>query len=70
MDPHRQIVKLEDLAQQLGLSTRWLHREAMAGRIPSLKAGKQRIFNVDAVRQKLSERAAGTPTDAEVPNAE
>ena len=41
-------------------SKRWLHSEAIANRIPSLKAGQRRIFNVDAVRRTLAARAAET----------
>ncbi len=35
-----------ELARKLRLSCRWLHKEVMAGRIPSLKAGKQRRFSI------------------------
>jgi hypothetical protein len=47
------------LARRLRLPTRWLKDEAEADRISVLKAGRQMLFNVDAVRQTLAQRAAG-----------
>ncbi len=55
---HNEIVTLEGLARRLKLSKAWLHREALAGRIPSLIAGKRRLFNPAAVEAVLAERAA------------
>ena len=52
------IVTIEGLARRLKLSKAWLHREATAGRIPCLRAGKRRLFNPDAVERTLAERAA------------
>ena len=60
MDVSHQLVALDELARRLPVSKRWLQREAQAGRIPSLVAGKRRLFNVDAVRSALAERAANT----------
>ncbi|MCH7791556.1 MAG: hypothetical protein IID31_04660 [Planctomycetes bacterium] len=57
------IVSLDELARQLRLSKRWLHAEAVAHRIPSLKAGQRRLFNVEAVRQSLAARAAEADGD-------
>ena len=54
----KDIVTLEELACRLGLSKRWLYREAVELRIPSLKAGQRRLFNVDAVSETLAARAA------------
>ena len=56
MDIPLQIVTLEELARRLPVSKRWLQREAIAGRIPSLRAGNRRLFNQDAVRPALAER--------------
>jgi len=42
----------------LGISADWLKTEADAGRIPCLKVGRKRLFNVKAVQEKLAERAA------------
>lgn len=36
----------------------WLKAEAEAGRIPSLKAGRQRLFNLDAVEQAHLQRGS------------
>ena len=52
------LVALDELALRLRLSKRWLHREAVEGRLPSLVAGNQRRFNVEAVQQSLAVRAA------------
>lgn len=54
------VVPIEVLARRLGLSRRWLHREAQAERIPSLRAGRRRLFNPEAVRRALAARAAET----------
>jgi len=51
------IVTLDELACRLKLSKRWLHREARDGRIPSLVAGKRRLFCVSAVLETLANRA-------------
>ena len=62
MNDHELIVSLDELARQLRLSKRWLHAEAVAHRIPSLKAGRRRLFNVEAVSRSLAARA--TEADA------
>jgi hypothetical protein len=41
------------LARQLGLPEAWLKREAESGRIPSVLAGRRRMFHLAAVRQAL-----------------
>ncbi|MFT4593580.1 MAG: hypothetical protein ACI9JK_001292 [Phycisphaerales bacterium] len=58
MEQKRTIVSIDGLSESLQLSKRWLHAEAKAGRIPSLIAGKRRLFNIDAVQQCLAKRAA------------
>ena len=58
MNIKNNIVTLEELANRLRLSKRWLHQEAKAGRIPSLKAGYRRLFNIAAVTDVLGERAS------------
>lgn len=58
MDAPNQLVTLEELARRLPVSKRWLQQEAHAGRIPSLIAGKRRLFNAEAVRAAIAERAA------------
>lgn len=57
MDASHQLVTLEELARRLPVSKRWLQQEARAGRIPSLIAGKVRLFNVEAVRAAIAEQA-------------
>jgi len=58
MDNRHDLVNIDELARRLPVSKRWLQREARAGRIPSLIAGKMRLFSVDAVRAAIAERAA------------
>lgn len=58
--PH-DLLDLAMLSKALGLSRSWLNSEAIAGRIPSLKAGKRRVFNLAAVQLALAARA-GEPT--------
>ena len=58
MSKHEEIVNLDDLSRLLQLSKRWLRGEVKARRIPYLKAGHRRLFNVDAVRRCLAARAA------------
>lgn len=58
MNTPNHIVPLEELAQRLKLSKAWLRTEAKAGRIPSLLAGKRRLFNPAAVEAALADRAA------------
>jgi hypothetical protein len=56
--PDDTLVPLSLLATALGLSRGWLLGEALAGRIPCLRAGKQLLFNLDAVKAALAARAA------------
>tara|TARA_R110002111_G_scaffold244674_1_gene306929 strand:+ start:16146 stop:16340 length:195 start_codon:yes stop_codon:yes gene_type:complete len=64
MEKTNQLVDLQGLSQQLKLSKRWLRTESSAGRIPSLKAGGKRVFNVDAVRNAIANQAAGQGGEA------
>ena len=54
-----QLVSLRALSRELKISIEWLKAEADAGRIPCLRAGRKRLFNVEAVRLALLRRAAG-----------
>ncbi len=47
-------VTLGQLAKQLNLPEAWLLREAREGRIPSLRAGRQWRFNVEAVAEAIA----------------
>ena len=51
-------IPLEPLASKLGLPRNWLRAEADAGRIPCLKIGRRRLFNLETVRLILGGRAA------------
>jgi len=46
------------LARELNLPREWLIVEADAGRIPCLRVGRRRLFNIEAVRRALAARAA------------
>ena len=52
------LTTLHPLARKLGLPPGWLKAEALAGRIPCLKAGRRLLFNPSAVEASLSARAA------------
>lgn len=60
------LLRLSDLARELRLSKSFLEREVRTGRIPSLRAGKVHVFNLDAVRRVLLERAGQAVSDHEV----
>lgn len=49
------------LARRLKVAVAWLRDEADAGRLPHVKAGKRYLFNDEAVRQSLLDRAAKLP---------
>lgn len=58
MDSSNSLATLVTLARHLRVPVRWLRKEADAGRLPHIKAGSQRLFNVATVERLLSERAA------------
>jgi hypothetical protein len=45
-------------ARALKVKPEWLRDEALAGRVPCLRAGDDLLFNLNAVRAVLAERAA------------
>jgi len=51
-------VPLKVAAARLGVPAAWLSNEADADRIPFLRVGRRRMFNVEAVEGVLLERAA------------
>lgn len=59
------LVNTLGLARRLRLPAAWLRAEAVAGRIPSLRAGRRLLFNVEAVERTLLERAAAIPQEQE-----
>ena len=56
--PQPGLIGLHGLAVALGLPRDWLRAEALAGRMPCLKAGKRLLFNREAVERTLLKRAA------------
>ena len=56
-----ELVNILGLARALRLPGAWLKAEAVAGRIPVLRAGRRFLFNVAAVRETLLRRAAELP---------
>lgn len=58
------LITLGSLALHTGLPTAWLRREADAGRIPCIRAGRLRRFDLDDVRAALRDRSAGEATRA------
>ena len=61
---NHELLTLRALARALRLTATWLGAEAHAGRIPSLMAGRRRLFSLEAVRQALLKRAAGEDAEA------
>ena len=59
-------VSILELSELTGLPVSWLKSEADAGRIPHIRAGRRRFFNVEAVAKVLSERSVAS---MEVANA-
>jgi hypothetical protein len=58
MENPEHLVTKRELARELRLPTAWLKAEADADRIPFLLVGRDRRFNVEAVRRALLRRAA------------
>ena len=56
---HKPFIGIRHAAVRLGVPIAWLVSEAQAGRIPSLRAGKKIVVNVDDVRESLQMRAKG-----------
>lgn len=53
---------LSRTATTLGVPISWLRREAEAGRVPCLRAGRRYLFDMQAVASALSERSAAETT--------
>ena len=51
------LLPLGPLARRLRVPANWLREEAMAGRVPHLKAGKALLFDPEAVERVLLQRA-------------
>jgi hypothetical protein len=53
------LLTLHELSDRTGLPTAWLKREADAGRLPCIRAGRLRMFNLAAVLKALAARQEG-----------
>jgi hypothetical protein len=53
-----ELLTIGPMARRVGVTVGWLRDEADAGRVPCLRAGERRLFNPEAVRRVLAERAA------------
>jgi hypothetical protein len=49
-------LRVEELARTTRLPAAWLRREADAGRLPCIRAGRLRMFDLPAVLKALAER--------------
>ena len=58
MATDRKLLRTDSMARRLRVPSRWLHAEAEAGRIPSLKAGRFFLFDPETVEKVLLDRAA------------
>lgn len=47
-------ISLRELSRATRLPAAWLRREADAGRLPCIKAGRVRMFDPDAVKAALA----------------
>ncbi|MFN4841254.1 MAG: hypothetical protein ACK48N_08965 [Planctomyces sp.] len=52
-------IRVEELARATRLPAAWLKREADAGRLPCIRAGRLRMFDLAAVLRTLAERQEG-----------
>lgn len=50
------LLTLNQLSEQTGLPVAWLRREADTGRLPCIRAGRRRMFDLDAVLKALAEK--------------
>ncbi len=49
-------LRVDELARATRLPAAWLRREADAGRLPCIRAGRLRMFDLAAVLKALAER--------------
>jgi len=63
--PPASLVTVRTLSRLFGVPPKWLKNEALAGRIPSLKADGRWLFNVSAVERVLLDRAARVAVTSE-----
>jgi hypothetical protein len=53
------LLTVYDLSERTGLPLAWLRREADAGRLPCLRVGRRRMFDLAAVMNELAKRQTG-----------
>ncbi len=56
MRAEAEFIPIRDAAEKLGVPMSFLRAEAIAGRVPVLRAGRRLLFNVAAVREALVAR--------------
>ena len=61
---------LEAMAAALALPKSWLRDEADEGRIPCLRVGARRMFDLQAVRAALAQQAATVAVESRKPEGE
>jgi hypothetical protein len=59
-----ELLNLRLMARRPYVSQKWLRDEALAGRVPCLRAGSRLLFSAEAVERVLADRAAGKPQGA------
>lgn len=52
-----EFVNLGRASALLGVPKSWLKRQALKGEVPALQVGRRLMFNVEAVRETLLDRA-------------
>lgn len=52
----RKYQSLSALARATGLPSKWLALEADAGRLPCLRVGRRRLFDIELVQEMLRQR--------------
>ncbi len=65
MNTKKKIIPLGAMARIAGVSSKWLRKEAEAGRIPHLKADNRLLFEPETVKAILIERAEKGGIDGE-----
>lgn len=49
------LLTLNELSERTGLPVAWLRREADAGRLPCINAGRRRMFQIASVLKSLAQ---------------
>lgn len=58
------LLTLNALSERTGLPAAWLKREADAGRLPCIRAGRRRMFDLAAVMKTMADRQESGVRDA------